>query len=107
MPQMRRSVKYIRTGESLADVTNLYFFGSNLAASAISGAVFAGVLYMLFAAGLVQGKLFPTIPGLGVSTKDFTEDFAKLLIWCFIAGFAERFVPDTLDHLVARSSKGQ
>ena len=84
---------------------------SSLVAKPLFGAVFALVLYLLFLGGIVSGSLFPA-PSLGpnniqVNFQSFLTgavwavpgDFAKLLVWCFIAGFAERFVPDILGRL--------
>ena len=36
--------------------------------------------------------------------QNFT-DYGKLLVWSFIAGFAERLVPDMLDRFTAASKK--
>jgi hypothetical protein len=106
----RRVQSVPQVGESVTDMTNLYFWGSNLAASAISGAVFAIVLCFIFAGRLVRGPLFPTVANFFPETAApdaSLENFAQLLIWSFVAGFAERFVPDTLDHLVFQSAKKQ
>ena len=87
----------------------------------ISGAVFAGLLYLMFIGQLVQGSLFPGInystpqsqteevttlfPKVSAFLASFgpatVADIGKLLVWSFIAGFAERFVPDALDRLGA------
>jgi hypothetical protein len=82
----------------------------------LSGAIFALVLLALFMGGLVSGQLFPEFAnsgGLRYYIKKFTWigdggsldslGYAKLMVWSFIAGFAERFVPDTLDRLVAKA----
>lgn len=91
--------------------------------SPISGAIFASILYLFFAAGLLQGAIFPEMitlpsadnPPLFIELTDFIlktgpktgVSFALLIIWSFIAGFAERFVPDTLMRLVNQKKTGE
>jgi hypothetical protein len=84
----------------------------------ISGVVFAVVLYAIFAAGVVNGSVFPVIYTGGenrgaaphmIDLATFLRsagpatgaDLAKLTVWSFIAGFAERFVPDVLSRLAS------
>jgi hypothetical protein len=82
----------------------------------VSGAIFALVLLALFMGGLVSGQLFPEFSNGGlkyyINKFSWSSDsggyigsmgYAKLMVWSFIAGFAERFVPDTLDRLVAKA----
>lgn len=112
--------------QSATDVDPLYNrlemasgFWNIIFVAPISGGIFAGVLYALFATGAVSGNLFPVIyvgqnPTVGnahgpvIDLETFLRsagpasgaDLAKLLVWSFVAGFAERFVPDVLTRVV-------
>jgi len=77
----------------------------------IYGGIFALVLYLAFLGNIVQGAMFPKffIPDFAVppSSDDMKKlftatypaggaDFAKLIFWCFLAGFSERLVPQII-----------
>lgn len=105
-------------GDQIQNVSELIQGWLNIFLPSISGAIFAVILYLLVLAGLLQGGLFPKmieVPGnvdtrYGVNFLYFLReanpasrtDFAKLLVWSFISGFAERFIPDTLSRFIAR-----
>ncbi|MBL8231475.1 MAG: hypothetical protein JNL98_23470 [Bryobacterales bacterium] len=72
--------------------------------SLVAGGVFAVILWLILRAGFVEGALVPKWTGY---LPDGPESWAKLWIWSFLAGFAERLVPDTLDRLVNRFSAPQ
>ncbi len=79
--------------------------------SIVAGGVFAIVLYLIFVAGLgklvLVPELLPTFAFRDAKgefayfralTPGTAGDLAKLLLWAFIAGFAEKLVPDVLDR---------
>jgi hypothetical protein len=116
--QQRLQASNLGTGSiKSSEITN---YGLSLLVSPITGAIFALVLYLLMVGGAIEGIIFPHFHGgpQKVATTfwefskgqailpDSSNDFALLLVWSFVAGFAERFVPDTIDRLVSRS-KGQ
>jgi hypothetical protein len=72
--------------------------------------VFAVVLWMLFVSTLVSGELFPaftnvdqTFAGMDGFLAEIdpstNADAAKLMVWSFIAGYSERFVPNLVQSL--------
>ncbi|MDP1774676.1 MAG: hypothetical protein Q8L15_20610 [Methylobacter sp.] len=80
------------------------------------GAISAAILYVAFAAEIATGPFFPAFScGEGGNacnefqtflqywSPDKAADYAKSIVWGFIAGFSERFVPDILNR-VAKSS---
>lgn len=108
------------TFSNLTDGKFSYFIGP------ITGSFLALVLYIIFAAGMIKGSVFPEIITVSqkeasdfyektLSFKNFTkgtgvnsgENYAKLLVWSFLAGFAERFVPDTLNWFVEKKGPTQ
>jgi len=153
-------------GDPVTNVTQLRYGVWPLYFAPLTGAIFAIVLFFIFAGRLVTGTVFPNMAIIGTtikleetitsaasqsraqtvlpptaaavaastandSSKSTLEngkapgteaqqvddwyrqfgrtapasafDFAKLLVWCFIAGFAERFVPNVLNRLVGQA----
>lgn len=92
-------------------ITGIYHL--NFAFVIMYGIICGIIMVSLFASGLLQGSLFPEFSGdelnYGFNSisalKIRGPDWFKLAIWCYIAGFYERFLPSIFSDLL-RSSKG-
>lgn len=110
-----------REGDPIENISEMMQGWPRIFFPAITGALFALLLFMIFVGGLIKGELFPEFIGVvsnGLENETDgsgigfamllegaqpckTEDYAKLFVWSFLAGFAERFVPDTLSRFVS------
>jgi hypothetical protein len=83
---------------------------------AVVGMIGAVMVYLMFAAGLLKGDLFPEFHCASGACTDFhgfvsywspkdAAANAKAIVWGFIAGFSERFVPDILNRLGSTKEK--
>ncbi len=109
--------RLVRLGD--ADLLLLAKSTTYLLLAPLVGGFLAVLLYILFISGLLQGDLFPNFTADAVATPDSAandensadlngisrifrihgdgpEDYAKLIFWCFLAGFSERFVTNLM-----------
>jgi hypothetical protein len=94
--------------------TNVYVVAYSFV-PALVGMIGAAVIYVVFAAGLLKGGVFPEFHCVVDKCADFVNvvrnwspngaaEYNKAIVWGFIAGFSERFVPDILNRLGSKSS---
>ncbi len=82
--------------------------------SPVVGGTFAALLYCIFLAGILQGEFFPAFDCAALDFTDYqtfsscqpatNADAAMALVWGFVAGFFERFVPNVLDRFIGEAS---
>jgi hypothetical protein len=72
----------------------------------------AAILYFFFESGLLEGSLWPSIDNLefvesktGNLQRVPNKDWCLLVIWSFLAGFSENFVPTILIRTEAKEQK--
>jgi hypothetical protein len=111
----RRVANVPADGDPLVGILQLENASASAYLAPLSGAIFALLLYVIFLGKLVGGTIFPEVNAFNfyLGAVGWTSplpaepgvQYAKLLVWSFIAGFAERFVPDALDRLVTRGQQ--
>ena len=84
---------------------------------ALIAVVLALFLFVVFMSELLQGPLFPKpktgsdYVGLVAYLKEVgpekTSDASKVILWSFVAGYSERFVPNLISQLINRAAPSE
>jgi hypothetical protein len=106
---------------SILNTTRYVGSGLGTRLTPVLGSVFSGVLVVLIYSGLFSTAANLVVPAVQqISTTTATKpgflefivlgpdslvEYAKIVVYAFLAGFAERLVPDTLDRLALNASK--
>jgi hypothetical protein len=105
---------------SILNTTRYVGSGLGTRLTPILGSIFAGVLMVLIYSGLFSTAANLVIPAAQqtlntsppksflefiISGPDGVVEYAKVIVYAFLAGFAERLVPDTLDRLAMTAKK--
>lgn len=70
------------------------------------GGIFASILGFAFMGNMIAGTLFPN-PIIFTRIIYVVPAFGKLIVWSFIAGFSERFVPNLLNNFSKKAEEGK
>jgi hypothetical protein len=89
----------------------------NIIVPSFVGGILAIILYLVFLSNILHGDLFPTL--VPEQTKDTPQsigfmiifkqhgegikDYAKLLIWAFIAGYNQKYVVDIIESIKSKT----
>ena len=108
---LQRRIKHLPV-EDLALLGDSWVY---VALSPMVGGILAVMMYILFISGLLAGDLFPkfvaddgseNLQGLNrlFLIHGAAADYAKLIFWCFLAGFSERFALDIIGQFESRAT---
>ncbi|MBI4983825.1 MAG: hypothetical protein HZC24_00285, partial [Rhodocyclales bacterium] len=91
-----------------ATVTELDTGTGSVSLALLSGVIFGLLAFLLTVSGILAvDGLTPTLPAACIEAASSCslplDELAKLLIWCFLAGFAEQLIPDVLDKLAGKA----